>query len=444
MTKVSLYIYDISKGMARQLSLPILGKQIDGVWHTSIVCFGLEYFYGSDGISHCQPCGTVLGPPDETVNLGETNVTKRIFQEYLSGVGKESFRGSKYHLFRHNCNTFSNEVAVFLTGKKIPSYISDLPEEVMNTAFGAMMAQFFDSAVSVQSQSPPDTSFPPVADTDDESRRQSTWYDEDFNDEPVDLDTSRSDSFSSPLGLMPATYAISEELSSSIAYLQKNFKEYTRTLEKLRCILEEIEIDYGNEEETRHEVTSTLCKLCKELQSVDTNSEAFKSLLTVLKCTALNLSKIFKYAESDEITLFVVNNLQRGNVHEIKYLRLQFITNLLSVYELRNHLLGLDSILKTLVSLTVSSILDGPGAKIREAGCCLSYSLSIVKINEDHAFEISSALLHALQSLDKKSESDSRAYEYGMAALRNFCSKSDQVSELARMIVPDIESELGL
>ena len=74
-------------------------------------------------------------------------------------------------------------MAVFLTGKKIPSYISDLPEEVMNTAFGAMMAQFFDSAVSVQSQSPPDTSFPPVADTDDESRRQSTWYDEDFNDE---------------------------------------------------------------------------------------------------------------------------------------------------------------------------------------------------------------------------------------------------------------------
>ena len=34
-----------------------------------------------------------------------------------------------------------------------------------------------------------------------------------FLHRPVDLDTSRSDSFSSPLGLMPATYAISEEVS---------------------------------------------------------------------------------------------------------------------------------------------------------------------------------------------------------------------------------------
>lgn len=42
-------------------------------------------------------------------------------------------RGDKYNLFEHNCNTFSNEVAQFLTGKKIPSYITDLPTEVMST-----------------------------------------------------------------------------------------------------------------------------------------------------------------------------------------------------------------------------------------------------------------------------------------------------------------------
>lgn len=39
----------------------------------------------------------------------------------------------KYNLFEHNCNTFSNEVAQFLTGKKIPSYITDLPSEVLST-----------------------------------------------------------------------------------------------------------------------------------------------------------------------------------------------------------------------------------------------------------------------------------------------------------------------
>jgi len=55
MVTVTLYVYDISQGMARQLSMPILGKQIDGVWHTSVVCYGKEYFFGSGGIGHCPP-----------------------------------------------------------------------------------------------------------------------------------------------------------------------------------------------------------------------------------------------------------------------------------------------------------------------------------------------------------------------------------------------------
>lgn len=42
-------------------------------------------------------------------------------------------RGDSYNLFDHNCNTFSNEVAQFLTGRKIPSYITDLPSEVLAT-----------------------------------------------------------------------------------------------------------------------------------------------------------------------------------------------------------------------------------------------------------------------------------------------------------------------
>ena len=42
-------------------------------------------------------------------------------------------RGETYHLFEHNCNTFSNEVAQFLTGSRIPEYITDLPSEVLST-----------------------------------------------------------------------------------------------------------------------------------------------------------------------------------------------------------------------------------------------------------------------------------------------------------------------
>uniref|UniRef100_A0A8D1XVE0 palmitoyl-protein hydrolase n=1 Tax=Sus scrofa TaxID=9823 RepID=A0A8D1XVE0_PIG len=77
--------------------------------------------------------GTLLGPPDSVVDVGSTEVTEEIFLEYLSSLGESLFRGEAYNLFEHNCNTFSNEVAQFLTGRKIPSYITDLPSEVLST-----------------------------------------------------------------------------------------------------------------------------------------------------------------------------------------------------------------------------------------------------------------------------------------------------------------------
>lgn len=38
-----------------------------------------------------------------------------------------------YNLFKHNCNSFTNEVSNFLVGQDIPKYILDLPEEILQT-----------------------------------------------------------------------------------------------------------------------------------------------------------------------------------------------------------------------------------------------------------------------------------------------------------------------
>ncbi|TRZ15069.1 hypothetical protein HGM15179_012049 [Zosterops borbonicus] len=153
---VKLYVYDLSKGMARRLSPLMLGKQLDGIWHTSIIVHKDEFFYGSGGISSCAPGGTLLGPPDTVVDLGNTEVTEEIFLEYLSSLGESAFRGESYNLFEHNCNTFSNEVAQFLTGKKIPSYITDLPSEVLATPFGQALRPLLDS---IQIQPPGGSTF---------------------------------------------------------------------------------------------------------------------------------------------------------------------------------------------------------------------------------------------------------------------------------------------
>ena len=34
------------------------GKQIDGIWHTAIVAYGQEYFFGGDSIECCVPVRT--------------------------------------------------------------------------------------------------------------------------------------------------------------------------------------------------------------------------------------------------------------------------------------------------------------------------------------------------------------------------------------------------
>ncbi|KAJ0058159.1 hypothetical protein NL108_008796, partial [Boleophthalmus pectinirostris] len=131
---VQLYIYDLSRGMARSLSPIMLGEfHTPPMLHTAIVAYGDEFFFGGEGISSCSPGGTMLGPPDTVVELGETEVSEEIFMDYLSSLGESTYRGDKYRLFEHNCNTFTNEVSQFLTGRTIPSYITDLPSEVLST-----------------------------------------------------------------------------------------------------------------------------------------------------------------------------------------------------------------------------------------------------------------------------------------------------------------------
>ena len=80
---VELYIYDMTQGMAAMMSPLFLGKfftfigainiliifathegrQIDGIWHTAVVVFGREYFYGSGGITSCSPVSNIFSCP---------------------------------------------------------------------------------------------------------------------------------------------------------------------------------------------------------------------------------------------------------------------------------------------------------------------------------------------------------------------------------------------
>jgi hypothetical protein len=63
-TPVHLHVYDLSQGLARSLSPVLLGRQLDGVWHTAVVVDGAEYYFGM-GISKAAAGRTRFGQPDQ-------------------------------------------------------------------------------------------------------------------------------------------------------------------------------------------------------------------------------------------------------------------------------------------------------------------------------------------------------------------------------------------
>ncbi|KAK2648795.1 hypothetical protein Ddye_016284 [Dipteronia dyeriana] len=135
--KVSLHVYDLSQGLARQLSMTFLGKVIEGIWHTGIVIYGTEYYFGG-GIQHAPVGTTPYGTPLKVVELGVTQVPQDVFEMYLQEISPR-YTAETYSLLTNNCNNFSNEVAQFLVGVTIPEYVLNLPNEVMGSPMSALI-----------------------------------------------------------------------------------------------------------------------------------------------------------------------------------------------------------------------------------------------------------------------------------------------------------------
>jgi len=133
---VALYIYDLDVfGFAKRILRFVLGREfeVNGIWHTSIVVHEIEFFYGITGIECViPPSSTILGTPLEVVHVGTTNISLPMLEQHLNELEKTRYCGRNYHLLWHNCNTFSNEIILFLSPQSygVPQYILDLPARV--------------------------------------------------------------------------------------------------------------------------------------------------------------------------------------------------------------------------------------------------------------------------------------------------------------------------
>lgn len=134
------------------MSPALLGKQVDGIWHTGIVVYNREYYFGG-GICADPIGGTPYGTPHTIESMGTSTKTPTEFRDFLSSIAP-NFTFATYHLLDNNCNNFSDQCCQFLVGKSIPQYILDLPSEAMNSPLGPVIRPFIEQMQSaIQQQS---------------------------------------------------------------------------------------------------------------------------------------------------------------------------------------------------------------------------------------------------------------------------------------------------
>lgn len=138
--KVTLALYDITNGLAKSMSMMFIGQQVDAVYHSSLIVYGRQYYFGG-GICWDAPEQTPYGKPIQKIEMGTTEIPKEVFEDYIKDLGPK-YTAEKYHLIDHNCNNFTDEACEFLTGKPIPKRVLNQAKELLQTPAGQMFKPF--------------------------------------------------------------------------------------------------------------------------------------------------------------------------------------------------------------------------------------------------------------------------------------------------------------
>ena len=89
----------------------------------------------------------------EVISLGKTELPLDIIGDYVQSLAL-IYTPESYDLFLHNCNHFTQDLAVFLVGRGIPTHIRDLPQKFLDTPVGQMMRGQLDRSMRSITQDP--------------------------------------------------------------------------------------------------------------------------------------------------------------------------------------------------------------------------------------------------------------------------------------------------
>lgn len=135
-TPVQLNWYDVTRGYAKWLPTGVLlGQNLEGIWHTGVLAFGREYWFGGKVLAS-EPGKAPFPPgPIRCSDLGTTLHTKEELEDWLRFEVVPRYTRDNYDILSHNCNHFSDEVVGFLIqGGHIPDEARRQPEALIGTS----------------------------------------------------------------------------------------------------------------------------------------------------------------------------------------------------------------------------------------------------------------------------------------------------------------------
>ncbi|KAH9578638.1 PPPDE putative peptidase domain [Trypanosoma melophagium] len=137
---VSLHVYDLTNGLFDSCSEKLVGVHVSGIYHSSVICYGMEFFF-EGGIASSAVGRTRFGKKYETIEIGKTSKTLSEFMSWIHRREKESYRLTDYHVTKHNCHNFTTDAVTFLVGsaEAVPRCLTSTIQDTINTRIGGAL-----------------------------------------------------------------------------------------------------------------------------------------------------------------------------------------------------------------------------------------------------------------------------------------------------------------
>jgi len=156
---VYVNLYDLSEAFAQLNSVSIDLIGFGGALHVGVEVFGVEWSFGTGGVSCTAPKQHRHFSYRQTVEMGAIDMQQRDVELAISQMRSE-WSGSEYDLFSKNCGTFGNALCIRLGLGPLPAWITRLAEAAGKTPVRRITDMLVRTGV-IGDGSPPCSESPP-------------------------------------------------------------------------------------------------------------------------------------------------------------------------------------------------------------------------------------------------------------------------------------------